>query len=528
MRRLLLGLAPLALVCAGCGATVVWYGRSPDRKRRVEVIEAGHRQRVRLDGAAGKPYEGIGLAAVTFSPDSHRLAYPARRKDGSWVVVVDGKEGRPWDGIGELVFSPDGREVVYLARRERTWHVVRSGRSIATAEAVFRGTLRFSPGGRRLAWVASEGLQARVVLDGAEGPEHDAVADLTFSPDGARHGYAAREGGRWRPYVDGKAGPAYDRVAGLVFSRGGRSVAYAARRGEAALVVKDGAEGPPHEAVRVQSLAFTAGGELLYVARDPGGERVILDGKRGPTFAAVDGPVLSADGRQWGYIGRKKEQGGRKKEQGGRKKEQGGRKKEQGGHKKEQGGRKKEQGGRKKEQGGRKKEWHQIVIGGVPGPVHPWADDLVLSPDGKRFAYLVRRGPRMAVMHAAVRRGPRKAVLHPGGRYDFDLVLAGSLVFSADGRHLGCLAGDRARRKLFIAVDGRRRRPFDLEELNAAFMVPRRHRRGLLRRWVAAELAAALATAVMPRRSGQWNALAPPDPTLECDDPAQTPPHLQG
>jgi hypothetical protein len=72
----------------------------------------------------------------------------------------------------------------------------------------------------------------------------------------------------------------------------------------------------------------------------------------------------------------------------------------------------------------------------------------------------------------------------------FDRVFADTLQITADGRHWACLAGLRGR--LFVAVDGAPRRPFDLEELVAAFQQAthgvRAAPRDLPRRWVAAEL----------------------------------------
>ncbi|HOK09764.1 MAG TPA: hypothetical protein PLJ10_08900, partial [Candidatus Hydrogenedens sp.] len=66
--------------------------------------------------------------SLIFSPDSRRVAYSAKRGD-KWVVVVDGVEGKEYDGIGagSLIFSPDSRRVAYSAKRGGKWVVVVDG-----------------------------------------------------------------------------------------------------------------------------------------------------------------------------------------------------------------------------------------------------------------------------------------------------------------------------------------------------------------------------------------------------------------
>ncbi|HOK09763.1 MAG TPA: hypothetical protein PLJ10_08895, partial [Candidatus Hydrogenedens sp.] len=63
-----------------------------------------------------------------FSADSRRVAYSAKR-GGKWFVVVDGEEGKEYDGIGagSLIFSPDSRRVMYSAGRGNKRFVVVDG-----------------------------------------------------------------------------------------------------------------------------------------------------------------------------------------------------------------------------------------------------------------------------------------------------------------------------------------------------------------------------------------------------------------
>ena len=55
-----------------------------------------------VNGVEGKRYDGIG--GMLFSPDSKRLAYVAIRGTKS-LVVIDGMENKEYDAVDLLVFS---------------------------------------------------------------------------------------------------------------------------------------------------------------------------------------------------------------------------------------------------------------------------------------------------------------------------------------------------------------------------------------------------------------------------------------
>ena len=87
-----------------------------------------------------------------------------------------------------------------------------------------------------------------------------------------------------------------------------------------------------------------------------------------------------------------------------------------------------------------------------------------------------------------------------GSRFPSLCTTQGSVIFSADGAHWACLAGDREPRRLYVVVDGRTAAAFAREELTAAMMAdPRRSEKALLRRWVAAEMALAITRRTDPK-----------------------------
>jgi hypothetical protein len=99
---------------------------------------SGYAQRVRegegirlltREVSLGRIRLGIIVESLTVSPDSKHLAYVARRGE-KLFVVVDGKEGKEYDGIGAgtLIFSPDSKHLAYVAIRGEKRFVVVDGK----------------------------------------------------------------------------------------------------------------------------------------------------------------------------------------------------------------------------------------------------------------------------------------------------------------------------------------------------------------------------------------------------------------
>ena len=69
-----------------------------------------------------------------------------------------------------------------------------------------------SANGKRVAYVAEDGSERFVVVDGNEGYHYDdiTIGSLTFSPDSQRLAYAAQRDDKWFVVVDGKEEREYD------------------------------------------------------------------------------------------------------------------------------------------------------------------------------------------------------------------------------------------------------------------------------------------------------------------------------
>ena len=150
---------------------------SPDGKHFAYVGQHGWKRLVVVDGVEGKEYDDIDVfkeyddmdvfnffnrlgkrAGLTFSPDSSRLAYRAKRGD-KWLVVVDRVEGKEYDSIREFpIFSPDSKRVTYVAERDGKMVVVVDGVEVKEYDLITYSTLFFSSDLKRVAQVV------RVVL----------------------------------------------------------------------------------------------------------------------------------------------------------------------------------------------------------------------------------------------------------------------------------------------------------------------------------------------------------------------------
>lgn len=432
LARLLAALG-IAVATGGCSSSsLLWYGHTPDRARRIEVRASGGGEWLSVAGRRSASYDAIALDSIAIG-ETGSLAFAARRRDASgrarWHAVRDLVEGPAWDGVAALGFGPRGSPFVYAAERRGRWRIVVEDRAGPAFDDLDPSSIAFSPDGSRVGYVAYEGSCARAVVDhdagGCQGEvlglalAERADADLVLaasSPDGSdarllvggeerarfararslhvddqrlRWAVVASEHGApgFRLHTGGEPGPSFEEIGEVAWAPGGRSVGYRARRGKTWFVV-------------------------VGTTCSPG-------------YGEVEPPAFSSDGRRSGFIGRTG-------------------------------------------------DISEVVVDGrVLWRKRRVATALELGPRGRSaWVYRGARGPMIAV---------------DAEHFRYDVVVERSLRFSRDGRHWAALVGSLPKRKLFIAVDGRTRLPFDSTELFGGGV-----RDGdvgaALGRWVAAEL----------------------------------------
>jgi len=195
------------------------YGRtitfSRDGTHVAFQADKGERNVIVVDGRA-YPLPVGGMAhLIVFSPDGKHWACAFAFK----AVLHDGKVvGSGYERIHQPRFSLDGAHLAYTAKKNGAWIVVVDGKEIARYHEA--GWVTLSPDGRRLAFVArrAKGGKQFVVIDGTAGKAYDRIegATLNFGLDGRAVSYVARVGERGDEgflVIEGHEGSRFDRIA---------------------------------------------------------------------------------------------------------------------------------------------------------------------------------------------------------------------------------------------------------------------------------------------------------------------------
>jgi hypothetical protein len=239
-----------------------------------------------------------------FSPDGAHVAFWRRERDGHYVVFRDGKAGPAFLAVGRILFSPDGRSLVYAAASGPDFELntlVVDDRSIAFLEPSARHPGEKPPGPRsiryvwgyhflqdgRLIYFASlmGGKDCFIVADQAS-PEFDSAGQPAFDPASRHVAFVAREDKASEAVVDGVPGPPFETVNYLQFDPTGRRLAYTAQKDSATFVVADGQPGERFD--DVGWVRFSDDGTTLaYWAKAKGQWFVVVNGVRKPVDVAA-------------------------------------------------------------------------------------------------------------------------------------------------------------------------------------------------------------------------------------------------
>ena len=225
-------------------------------------------------------------------------------------VVLDGKPGARYEAVykGTLTFSPDSKRLAYFAGKGGMRTVVLDGAEGAPHRDAMVSTLRFSPDGTKLAYAAQlESGKWAVVVNGQAGTAFDYIGSFTgvnWSPDSRRLAYAGLVDKQWGAVVD-DAGFPYDAIASMVFSPDSRRAAFHAQTDGKWVLVVNAPDGTyssrlKSDSVLNETLIFTPDGKyLLYGAMTNGRPHMVVNGQPARSFYEaiwnIDGGRLVID-----------------------------------------------------------------------------------------------------------------------------------------------------------------------------------------------------------------------------------------
>jgi Tol biopolymer transport system component len=319
------------------------------------IAKVDDKKVVVFNGVPGKPYSNI--FNLRLSPDGLRIAYVAA-KLGKQCMVVDGIEGSLYEDISPPVFSFDSRHVAYKFMYAENYYIA-VDRKRSAAFKNLNDEPQFSADSQKIAFVdiGNEKKPFRIFVSDLEFKmitTFESCGDqILFNSD--RYGFASvctRDDKKqvaeftFEPVSKVKESALYDSVTYLSYSKDGKSLAYVADKAGLTYLVLDGREeqapktallanpvvlpdnnsisiitgGPDrvtiHQAFNsavckenlyetIEDLVYDkTGRNHAYSAFKSDKWRIVVNGKEGPLFDRIIGPMFSPDGTRVVYRAR--------------------------------------------------------------------------------------------------------------------------------------------------------------------------------------------------------------------------------
>jgi roadblock/LC7 domain-containing protein len=367
--------------------------------------------------------------SIRTSSDSKHVAYVAisfighKKKE---FVMLDDKPSNQYDEIliDSLTFSPDGKLLAYIASDGVKRFVVVDGlenKRYDQYENIPDNTKpAFSPDGKSVAFIAWNKTKQVVAVNDRQIGEYDEIlADsLHFSPDGKLLIFEARQGVRRVTVLHGTDGRELDSASEVTVSRDGKRLAYVNGGFLSAAVLVDGMRGKKYDIIAKGSLNFSLNGNrIAYIAGRSTKWFAVVDGVEGKEYDKIRAPgvIFSPNGEHIAYTAQRDGKWfvvmdgveGKKYDGIG-----------------EPGLTFGAGGNLPTSEGDRYGEWSLVAHGMEVRDYTGIESSVVFSPDGNRVAYTARLGKKWFVVVDGVEGRAYKGIAPPGP------------TFSPDGKHV--------------------------------------------------------------------------------------------
>jgi Tol biopolymer transport system component len=251
---------------------------------------------------------------IVYSPDARHIVYVAR-EDGKKCAVIDGIAGKGYDEIyiDFGMFSPDSARTVYRAMNfgenppaDNKWFVVIDGKHGDEYRIVESTT--FSPDSKHVAYIADDSVYLdRIKVKMPAGSIIHEENGLLFSSDSEQLAFVVTSDGKQSVVVDGVPEPGYDRIENIVFSPDANHLSYAAQTENGWCVVTDSVPGKSYESI--ENIVYSPdSNHLAYIVMEGPNTKdrryfVVLDGEEGEKQTnRIDNLTFSPDSNHLVYI----------------------------------------------------------------------------------------------------------------------------------------------------------------------------------------------------------------------------------
>lgn len=266
---------------------------SPDGKRFAYGGLLKRGATVVVDGVESEVFQAVG-DQIRFSPDGKRVAYVVK-KNGLYHVVENGVMGKGYDNISSNLgyYSPDSQTFIYGAQENGLWFIVNNAEEGHKYKIILLSESNYSHDSKTFAYLAINGAHIYLVVDGREIDVYDDVDDVgpLFDSEGRLY-FAGIKNKKWDVLVGEKKYQGFDKIGvhnslvkrWVALSSSNSRYAFAGKRGNKWVCIVDGIYDAPVSSIIIPLVFSPNGKHYAYVAKEKNKATLVIDGKKGDLF----------------------------------------------------------------------------------------------------------------------------------------------------------------------------------------------------------------------------------------------------